>query len=136
MGSPGVILLDTCALIWDALQPSRLTDRAREAITRGDQQNALFMSDISHWEVAMLVKRRRLDIAASSSEFLNLYLRSRDVSVIPISPEIAELSCSFDTNLGKDPADRIICATALLHNASIVTADRNMLGNKLLDTTW
>jgi PIN domain nuclease of toxin-antitoxin system len=53
-----------------------------------------------------------------------------------ISPEIAELSVNFDSGLNKDPADRIIAATSILNNARLVTADRNMLENELLDTIW
>ena len=131
-----MILLDTCVLVWDALQQEQLSDRAIRAVKRADDRGNLIMSDISNWEVAMLVNRGSLQIDTSASVLLNLYLRSRNISVMPITPEIAELSVGFDHSLNKDPADRIIAATALLNNARIVTADGNMRGNKLLDTIW
>jgi PIN domain nuclease of toxin-antitoxin system len=131
-----MILLDTCAIIWDALDPSKLSRAAKEAIEQAHSHNALIMSDISLWEVAMLVKKGRLTLSAPSSDVLNLFLQSRSISVQLISPEIAELSVNFGAQLNNDPADRIIAATAVIHNARLVTADKNMLDNKMLDTVW
>jgi PIN domain nuclease of toxin-antitoxin system len=131
-----MILLDTCAIIWDALDPSKLSRAAKEAIEQAHSHNALIMSDISLWEVAMLVKKGRLTVSASSTDILNLFLQSRSISVQSISPEIAELSVNFGAELNNDPTDRIIAATAVTHNARLVTADKNMLDNKLLDTVW
>jgi PIN domain nuclease of toxin-antitoxin system len=131
-----MILLDTCAIIWDALDPSKLSRAAKEAIEQAHSHNALIMSDISLWEVAMLVKKGRLTVSASSTDILNLFLQSRSISVQSISPEIAELSVHFGAELNNDPTDRIIAATAVIHNARLVTADKNMLDNKLLDTVW
>lgn len=131
-----MILLDTCAIIWDALAPDKLTAVAQRAIDQAGAHDALIMSDISCWELAMLVSRGRLKIPSSSSELLNLYLQSRNIAVKSISPEIAELSVNFDANISKDPADRIIAATSILHNARLVTADQNLLANPLLDTVW
>ena len=52
-----MIVLDTCAIIWDALDASRLTPKAEKAI----EQNAgeLVICDISIWEIAMLIKTKR-----------------------------------------------------------------------------
>jgi len=131
-----VILLDTCAVIWDALDPNQLSSKAKKAIDRADQQNALVVSDISMWEVAMLVKKRRVEIDSSAAHFLNLFLQSRNIAVIQISPEIAELSTHFGTAVGNDPADRLIAATSIIHNAQLVTADKKLLECELVDTLW
>jgi PIN domain nuclease of toxin-antitoxin system len=136
MGSIGVILLDTCAIIWDALEPCRLSTEAKSAIEQAHARDKLIVSDISLWEIAMLIKQGRLTVAASCTDLLNLFLQSRSVSVQCISPEIAELSVNFNTELNNDPADRIIAATSLIHNARLVTADKNMINNKMLDTVW
>jgi PIN domain nuclease of toxin-antitoxin system len=58
-----VILLDTCAIVWDALDQAKLTDKARSAITKADEHNALIISDISIWEISMLIKRSRVEVA-------------------------------------------------------------------------
>lgn len=130
-----MILLDTCAVVWDALDQARLTEQARSAIAQADEHNALIVSDISLWEIAMLIKRSRVEVATNAANFINLYLGARNVSVIAISPEIAELSTGVDLDIN-DPADRIIAATAIIHNARLVTADAGLRQSALVDAIW
>lgn len=136
MGCCTVILLDTCAIIWDALDQSKLTDRAKASIAKADEHNALIISDISIWEISMLIKRNRIEIDTTAANFINLFLESRNISVVSISPEIAELSTSFGSEINNDPADRIIAATSIIHNAQLITADSNLRQSALIDTIW
>lgn len=131
-----MILLDTCAIIWDALDPTKLSDKAKAAIEKADKHEALIISDISIWEIAMLVKRSRIEVATTAANFINLFLESRNVSVVSISPEIAELSVNFGAEINSDPADRIIAATSIIHNAQLITADSNLRQSSLVDTVW
>lgn len=131
-----MILLDTCTIIWDAIDPGKLSSRAIKAINRAEQQDALIISDISIWEIAMLVKKGRIEIDTNAANFINLFLQSRHISVVQISPEIAELSTNFGANVSSDPADRLIAATSVICNAQLLTADRNLLDNELIDTLW
>jgi PIN domain nuclease of toxin-antitoxin system len=128
--------MDTCAIIWDALEPQKISPDALKAIDKADAHNALIISDISIWEIAMLIKKGRIEVSTSPASFINLFLQSRNVSVISISPEIAELSVNFGREINNDPADRIIAATSIIHNAQLVTADTNILNCRLLDTVW
>ena len=84
----------------------------------------------------MLIQKQRLKTSESAGNLLNLFLASRSVVVKAITPEIAELSVSFGAELSKDPADRIIAATAIVNNAQLITADQNMISNPILDTLW
>lgn len=84
----------------------------------------------------MLIKRARIEVATTAANFINLLLESRNISVVPISPEIAELSTSFGPEINNDPADRIIAATSIIHNAQLVTADSNLRQSQLIDTIW
>lgn len=131
-----MILLDTCAIIWDALDPTKLTDKAKAAIEKADDHNALIISDISIWEISMLIKRSRIEVATTAANFLNLFLESRNIAVVAISPEIAELSTNFGSEINNDPADRIIAATSIIHNAQLITADTNLRQSTLIDTIW
>ncbi|MCU7837600.1 MAG: type II toxin-antitoxin system VapC family toxin [gamma proteobacterium symbiont of Taylorina sp.] len=131
-----MILMDTCAIIWDALEASKLSDKAISAIEKADKHNALIISDISIWEISLLIKKKRLEVDSTATIFLNLFLQSRNVSVQSISPEIAELSVNFDHTINNDPADRIIAATSIINNAQLVTADQNLRTSELLDTIW
>lgn len=131
-----MILMDTCAIIWDALDPKQITPVALKAINNADAHHALIISDISIWEISMLIKKSRIEVATTPANFLNLFLQSRNVSVISISPEIAELSVNFGNEMNNDPADRIIAATSVIQNAQLVTADTNLLNSELVDTLW
>ncbi|MBV1884586.1 MAG: type II toxin-antitoxin system VapC family toxin [Pseudomonadales bacterium] len=131
-----MILMDTCAIIWDALEPTKLTQKASKSIENADKHHALIISDISLWEISMLIKRRRLEVDTTPANFLNLFLQSRNISVQSISPEIAELSVNFGAEINKDPADRIIAATSIILNAQLVTADENLRDSDMLETIW
>lgn len=131
-----MIVLDTCAILWDALSPNQLSKKAGTAISRADANNAIIISDISLWEIAMLIRKGRLEIDISAARFMQLFLQSRNVVVKAITPEIAELSVNLGTEVGNDPADRIIAATAVLNNARLVTADQRLINCALVDTLW
>ena len=129
-----MILLDTCAIIWDALDASKLSPDAKNAIELNASE--LMICDISIWEISMLIKRKRLLVADTASGFINLLLQSRNYLVQEITPEIAELSVNFGPEINSDPADRLIGATSILGNAPIVTADKNLRGAAILKTIW
>ena len=131
-----MIILDTCAFIWDALNHKKLTIKARKRLEKADQQQQLAVCDISLWEVVMLIKKGRFTVDTTASHFNQLALQARSIDVLPITPEIAELSVSFDSTISNDPADRMIAASAIIHDAEIVTADHNLWESLLLKTVW
>jgi len=131
-----MILMDTCAIIWDALEPGKLSKNALNAINKADESNALIISDISIWEISMLIKKKRVEVDTTAANFINLFLQSRSVSVQSISPEIAELSVNFGSEINNDPADRIIAATSIILNTQLVTADQNLIHSQMITTVW
>ena len=135
MGRGALIVLDTHALIYDALAPARLSARARKAIALAAAERSLACSDTSLWEIAMLIARKRLDPAMDVRQFLDDMLAARQVRVLPITAEIAVLSQSDMFSHG-DPADRLIAATARLHRAALITADANLRKRKEIATIW
>lgn len=131
-----MIVMDTCAIIWDALEPTKLSAKAKSAINKADDNNALLICDISLWEISMLIKRKRLEVDETPANFLRLVLNSRNYELTSISPEIAELSVSLDSKITSDPADRIIVATSILKQTPLVTADTNLRNAKIVETIW
>ena len=129
-----MILLDTCAVIWDALEPNQLTPKAKNAIER--YQNELIVCDISIWEIAMLIRKDRLVVESTTFGFIRLLLEARNFQVQEITAEIAELSVNFGPEISNDPADRLIAATSILHNAPIVSADQNLRQATMVETIW
>lgn len=121
-----MLVLDTNAIIFDALQPARLSRNARSLIEQAYAQDDLACCDISLWEIAMLVSKGRLDPGVPALEFVKLAIAARSIRVLAINPEIADLAVSFDAAIGADPADRLVAATAVFHRATLITTDTNM----------
>lgn len=130
-----MIVLDTHALIYDALTPARLSARARKAIALAFTGRELACSDISLWEIAMLIARKRLNLVIDARQFLDDIIAARHVRVLPITAEIAVLSQSDIFSHG-DPADRLIAATARLHRAPLITSDAKLRKLKEVTTIW
>jgi PIN domain nuclease of toxin-antitoxin system len=76
-----MIVLDTCALIFDALQPARLGPAAKRALETADGAGNLWCSDISWWEIAMLISKGRLVSFFSSG--VVAHVGGRDLTVRP-----------------------------------------------------
>lgn len=130
-----MIVLDTHALIYDALTPARLSPRARKAIDSAFGDRELACCDISLWEIAMLISRKRLDPVMDARQFIDDMIAARHVRVLPITAEIAVVSQSDAFSHG-DPADRLIAATALLNRAPLVTSDAKLRKIKEIETIW
>ncbi len=119
-----MILVDTHVLVWLDQDNPRLGPRCRRAIDQGLTDDALAVSAISFWEVAMLVARQRLAID------LPLHRWRRDligggIRELPIDGRAGLVAA--DLELHRDPADRLIAATATLNEATLATADQRLL---------
>lgn len=131
-----MIILDTCTLIFDSLAPERLSNKARTALNAEENRSNLGCSDISLWEIAMLINKGRLHPGTDCLNYLQLVLDARRIAVLPITPRIAYLSTSMPEINHHDPADRIIAATAKEYRAALVTADQKLLNLKEITTIW
>jgi PIN domain nuclease of toxin-antitoxin system len=128
-----VVVVDTHVLIHDALEPRRLSAKARGAL-EGDH-GPLAISDISLWEIGMLIAKGRVEPGVDAAQFLEDIVDARSLRVLAITPRIAVLAQS-DSFLQGDPADRIIAATALAHRAVLLTADRALRSMPAIETLW
>ena len=127
-----MIVLDTHALIWLALTPGRLSKTASTRISEGP----LAISAITFLEIGHLIRKKRLKISASLTEFVNSIRETYDIEVIPLTPEIVETSIDLLPEVNADPADRIISATAIVHRAELLTKDKNLRKAKEIPTVW
>lgn len=130
-----MVILDTHALVFDALAPDRLSRNAARAVRRAADAGDLACSDISLWEIAMLLAKGRLQIPDDVAAFLSNVIHARAIDVLPITPEIAALAISGRFAHG-DPADRIIGSTAIVHRAVLVSADENLTAVQGLSVVW
>lgn len=126
-----MIVLDTHALVWWLGDPERLSVPARQALAGEDR---LIVPSIVFWEVALLVRDRRVELGRAIPEWVRLVCSVSRVEIAPLTPEIAVDSVQLDMH--PDPADRFIVATALAHGAALVTKDRKVRKVKGLKTVW
>ncbi len=129
-----MILIDTHTAVWLAETPEELSRRAYEAIRLERLIDGLAISDKSIWELAMLISRGRILVRTPMRDFLETV--ERNFTVLPITAAIAERSTLFSETYPKDPADRIIGATAIVHGMKLVTKDGPIRDSKEVDCIW
>jgi PIN domain nuclease of toxin-antitoxin system len=125
------LLLDTHILarwFFDSKKLSKPQLRAMEtAIGRGER---MAFSAISVLEIAMLAQAGRLALTGSLNEFFTDLNSDPIFSLLPLSYEIAIEAAALE--MLKDPADRVIAATALTHRLRLVTSDQRIIDSKLV----
>ena len=131
-----MIVVDTHVLVWRAIHPEKLTSKARQAVEKAEAAGVLRVCEITLVEIAMLMKRGRLETGLPYREFMHAVLLANDYLLTGINPEIAALSVEFPEEINKDPADRILAATALYYKAQLVTADGNLRKSGIVPTLW
>jgi PIN domain nuclease of toxin-antitoxin system len=129
-------LLDTHILVWFALEPKRLSKKARQVMGRASARGGMAIASITLWEIALLAARRRLALNGTVTNWTSELLAKSGVAVLDLTPAIAELATSFGPDYSKDPADQIIGATARSHGIPLITADHKLRESPLLSCIW
>ncbi|GJJ02707.1 twitching motility protein PilT [Duganella rhizosphaerae] len=131
-----MIMLDTHALIWWRDSSARLSPNAKAAIAQEAQDGKIGISAFSFWEIALLVEHNRLRLPLDLASWLAAVEAIDRMRFIPVDNEIAVTSVQLPPGLHKDPADRIIVATAILFDIPIVTADQKIRAYPHVQTIW
>lgn len=130
-----MILLDTHALVWAVADSKRLSRPAAVAIRRARADDeGLAIAAITLWELAALVARGRIQAYGTVEASVQLLIEG--VIVKPLTAEIAALATQFPDDYPRDPADRLIGATARAEGLSLVTRDEKIRCSPLLRTIW
>lgn len=116
-----MIVLDTHALLWWALDPEKLSFRATELLATMEREGG-FASAISIWELGIKVKRKKLVLPLAVDELSRRIERSGVVKLLPVDTNtwLRSLSLVWDH---PDPADRVIVATAIIKGLPLLTKD-------------
>jgi PIN domain nuclease of toxin-antitoxin system len=116
-----VIILDTHIWLWwvnsdaDALGTKR-----KELIEAAD---TVAVSAISCFEVAWLERHDRIELPCDRISWYEKALQGSGIMLLPITPQIAGMAVDLPEH-HSDPQDRIIIATALVHEAQLMSVDR------------
>jgi PIN domain nuclease of toxin-antitoxin system len=126
-GQVSLVLLDTHVWVWLLNGSERLGPKARKAIQRSLADEAVLVSAISPWEVAMLVSKGRLVLDRDVGEWVQVALSLPGFRLEPVSPEVAVASTRLPGKIHSDPADRLIAATTRHLGSTLITADQLLL---------
>ncbi len=116
-----MIVLDTHIWLWWITNEQKSLKKSWiQAIEDADRVG---VSAISCFEVAWLVRHQRIAMAINMSDWFDMALGGSDISLLPLTPAIAEIATCLPEH-HSDPQDRIIMATALEHDAQLISADK------------
>lgn len=130
-----MILVDTHVVAWLAFDQDQISRKARAAIDNARKHgDGLAISDITLLELATLARKGRIRLDISLESFLQ-EVEARFV-ILPIRGRACVRAIELPAAYPKDPADRIIGATALVEGLSLLTSDREIRRSKALHTIW
>jgi PIN domain nuclease of toxin-antitoxin system len=128
VGDPSPFVLDTHVWIW-VLEGAmgELSDETIERIEEASGHAGIGVAAISVWEVAMLEARGRITLSRSVDEWVAAAIAAPGVRLIDLSPAISVDSTRLPGEPPRDPADRMIIATARALGGTLVTRDEEIL---------
>ena len=129
-----VILLDTHVVLWMSHESERLSRTARETISRARETSGIAVATFSLWEIAWLAQNRRIAVSGTVESFVRDAV-SR-VVLKPMTPEITSLAVRLPASYPKDPADRVIAATAIIEGIPLLTSDERIRNSGVVQTIW
>lgn len=132
-----MIVIDTHVLLWWVSGDKSLSATATKAIKDSlDNGSEVLISSISAWEIAMLIEKGRLILSMDTENWLDEVSQIDGVRFVPIDNEIGIKSTVLPGKFHKDPADRMIVATARKLAVPLVTADEKIRGYEHVKTVW
>jgi len=121
-------LLDTHIWVW--LQEEDRTKLKRSAIAEAEEwndQQRLHISAISVWEIAQLASTKRISLSLSIDAWMQNALDDPALALLPLSTQVLMEATRLPGTIHKDPADRMIVATARHHGLTLLTRDDDIL---------
>ena len=130
-----MILFDTHVLLWLSAAPSKLSSKAKAAIENARKNGeGMAISDVTLLELATMARKGRLQLSMTFESFLQ-EIEAR-FTVLPITGRACVRTTTLPAAYPKDPADRVIGATALVEGLQLLTADKEILQSKAVPTIW
>ncbi len=119
------VVVDTHVLHWVSADPTQLSPTATRAI---DEADHLAVSAITWYELAWLVRHERILVTIPPRAWLDRL--ASHVETVAVTPSIADTAVSLPTSFPRDPADRLIYATAIERGWRLVTKDRALRAHR------
>lgn len=132
-----MLVIDTHVLVWWVSGSDSLSNKARKLIKdtlKSDSE--VIISSITAWEIAMLIQKGRLVLSMDVESWLDEVSQIDGVRFMPVDNEISIKSTLLPGEFHKDPADRMIVATARKLAVPLVTADEKIIHYEHVKTIW
>jgi len=121
------LLLDTCAAIWISAQEP-MAAGAEEALARvRTLDETIFVSPITAWEIGLLVSGGRLNLQMTPERWFARLMQAPGLQLADMLPSVLIAASFLPGHPPRDPADRVLAATAREHGFQLVTRDRRLL---------
>ena len=117
-----MVLLDTSALFFWTVEPHKLTQIARDAI---DSASRVLVSSISIWEIGIKARKGKLLLHGSLADYVALLEQAEQVELLSVNTAIWLKTVGLDWD-HRDPADRVIVATAMQFECPLITSDQTI----------
>ena len=130
-------LLDTHILLFwlgGGRRGARLSRKQKRVVDAASAEHPLLVSDISLWEIATLYEHGRIKLRMGLREWLEAAVAPPLVRRASISPAVATQVALLPPTFHRDPADRIVVATAMVHGANLLTQDERIIDAGLVTT--
>jgi PIN domain nuclease of toxin-antitoxin system len=124
---PRPLLLDTHVWLWFMLADAELAIGEQNVINGAAASGQLRIAAISVWEAALLASRGRVVLSQPLRQWMMEAVSAPGLSIEPLSPQVAVEACLLPPAFHRDPADRLIVATARVASATLMTRDRRIL---------
>lgn len=133
-----MIVLDTHALVWWVNGTKELSKKAKQVIEHeyAREKGSILICTITAWEIAMLVKKNRLQLNRDVKTWLDTVAKIPTVQFVPVDLAIAVTSADLPEPFHKDPADRMIVATARHLGSPLVSGDERIRQYPHVKTIW
>jgi len=127
----GPYLLDTHIWFWHLSGTPRVPDGLRAALDGSEAE--LWLSPISVWELGMLAERGRVRLKTNVRAWVEEAHRRFPLRDAALTREVAVVSHELSLP-HRDPADRFLAATAIVHGLTLMTVDERLRRARWLAT--
>jgi PIN domain nuclease of toxin-antitoxin system len=117
-------------------EPKKLSKEAAREIRRAAAGGGLSIAAFSLYEAAWLFASGRVRSTRTASQTLQRMVEVTRVETLELSLEVAATAAQLPDSMPRDPGDRLIVATALVHAIPLVTKDSRIAESGVCRVIW